>query len=318
MKRFQNEIVESKFALPLVSLYGLLVWIAAGLISRNLWLPFSLLALSVYVMAEINNRNALLRVRSRMVSCSFLMLTSMNILLLQDWKISLTMMCFVAFLFLILYICQDSGAVGIMFNAFIFIGVASIFWAPMLMLVPVLLLLCFRPLYGMSGRTFSAAILGVLVPYWLGSLYLIYIGDYGPLLDHITSLADTSYLFHYERVTIGMVVSYAMVVISMLIGMVHFISNSYRDKIRVRILFRLLMFLSLIFTALIAVAPTMSDRLMPMLVVTVSPLIAHFFTFTNSRLSNYTFIAWLVIAVSITILSLCLTSSYNMVLSECL
>ena len=302
----------------MASVYGVLVWVAAGLIGQNLWLPFSLLALSVYLMAEMNNRNTLLRIRSRMVSCSFVMLVSMSILNLQDRNVAAVLFCFIAFLFLICYTCQNSSAVGIVFSAFLFIGWASIFWVHLLLMVPILLFLVFRPMYGMSGRTLSAAIMGTLLPYWLGTLYLIYIDDFEPLLNHVASLADFSYLFNYKGVTLGMVINFSVIVISMFIGMVHFMQNSFRDKIRVRLLYRLLIFLSLIITVLIAIAPVMSNYLLPMLAVTVSPLIAHFFTFTSSRISNYTFMAWLVITILITVYSLCLTSSYNMVLSACL
>ena len=67
MKRFQNRVALSRFSLALASLFGALVWLAAGLISRNMWIPFLLMALSTYLMAEINNRNALIRVRTNMV-----------------------------------------------------------------------------------------------------------------------------------------------------------------------------------------------------------------------------------------------------------
>lgn len=318
MKRFQNKVAEGRFSLPIASIYGVLALLAAGLINQNFWFPILLMALCVYLMAEMNNRNALLRIRSRMVSCCFIMLMSMSSMLLLDTNVSLALLCFVAYQFLIFYTCQNPGAVGIVFYAFFFIGMASLISVHLLLLVPVLLLLLSRPLYGLSGRTMSAAVMATMVPYWMTIIYLIYIGDYEPLMAHFSPLADTSILFNYEKVTIGMVINFAVVVVSMLTGIVHFMQNAYKDKIRVRLLFRMMIVLSLILMILIAVAPAMYNYLLPMMVVTVSPLIAHFFTFTDSRITNYTFITWLVITILITLYSLCLTSSYNMVLSECL
>ncbi len=135
---------------------------------------------------------------------------------------------------------------------------------------------------------------------------------------HIMALTDFSWLFKYEGVTLGMTINFAFLVVSGLFGAIHFMHNSYKDKIRVRLLFTLFIITLLLLVAFIAIAPPLAEYLMPMLMVTVSPLIAHFFTFTNSRASNYTFIVWIVLAISITVFSLCLTSSYNMVLSECL
>ncbi|MCQ2220721.1 MAG: hypothetical protein MJZ12_04970 [Prevotella sp.] len=318
MKRFQNEIAESKFSLPISSIYGILVWIAAGLIGSNLWLPFSLVALSVYLMAELNNRNTLLRVRSRMVSCSFVFLSAMNLLSISNWRVALVMFCFVSFIFLIFHTCQDDMALGAAFSAFIFIGIASLAWVNILFFVPVLLFLMFRPLYGMSLRVLSASVLGLIIPYWISSLYIIYMEGYGMAETHIMTLTDFSWLFKYEGVTLGMTVNFAFLVVSGLLGAIHFMHNSYKDKIRVRLLFTILIIASTLLIVFISVAPPLGEYLIPILTVTTSPLIAHFFTFTNSRASNYTFIVWIVLAIAITVFSLCLTSSYNMVLSECL
>lgn len=289
-----------------------------GLVGSNLWLPFSLVALSVYLMAELNNRNALLRIRSRMVSCSFVFLSAMNILTISNWRVALVVFCFVSFIFLIFHTCQDDMAAGATFSAFIFIGIASLVWVNVLFLVPVLLFLMFRPLYGMSLRALSASVLGLIIPYWISSLYIIYMEDYGMAEAHFEALTDFSWLFRYEGVTLGMVINFVFLVVSGLFGAIHFMHNSYKDKIRVRLLFALFIITLLLLVAFIAIAPPLAEYLMPMLMVTVSPLIAHFFTFTNSRASNYTFIVWIVLAMAITVFSLCLTSSYNMVLSECL
>ena len=194
-----------------------------------------------------------------------------------------------------------------MFNAFLFIGLASLVWGDVLFLVPVLLFLVFRPLYGMSLRAFSSAILGLVISYWISSLYIIYMGDYGLWKAHFIPLTDFSWLFQYQGVTLGMVLNYAFLIISVLLGSIHFMQNSYKDKIHVRLLFTYLIIFSLILIALIAIAPPFANYLIPMLTVTASPLIAHFFTFTNSRTTNYMFFVWLALSIAITVFSICLT-----------
>ena len=74
VKRLQNRIAESRMTLTFTAIYAVLVFLASGLVGKNLWFQFACLAVSTYLMVEFNNVNALLRVYSRMVSCAFLML----------------------------------------------------------------------------------------------------------------------------------------------------------------------------------------------------------------------------------------------------
>ena len=60
--------------LSFTAVYAVLVFLASGLVGKNLWFEFACLAVSTYLMVEFNNVNALLRVYSRMISCAFLVL----------------------------------------------------------------------------------------------------------------------------------------------------------------------------------------------------------------------------------------------------
>ena len=62
IKRLQNRISESKMALPITTFYGILVWMAAGLFHEGWWIQFALFALSTYLIVELNNSNALIRI----------------------------------------------------------------------------------------------------------------------------------------------------------------------------------------------------------------------------------------------------------------
>lgn len=308
----------SKWALPLAAVYGALVWLGAGLLVQQLWAPFVMMFLATYVMAELNNRNALLRIRSRMVSFSFIFLSMMNVVALADWRVALVQMCFALSLFVIFMTCQNDHAVGAMYTSFMCLGVASIAWVHILYLAPVLILLTLRPLFAFSFKTFSAAILGLLTPYWVVLAYLVYIGDLQSLVDHFIKLADFSPLLHYEYVTIGTLVVFSILVILMLTGIVHFLRKAYNDKIRVRVLFRVLMILALVLTALISVVPYYANYLIALLEVVVAPLIAHFIVFTRTKVTNWAFIIGFVMIIAVMLFEICLTSLYNTALGVCL
>lgn len=76
-KRIQNRIAESRWTQAYVVSAAALVWVIAGLYNLAVIVPGICLLLSTYLMMELNNANALIRIYSRMVSCSFLVFATM-------------------------------------------------------------------------------------------------------------------------------------------------------------------------------------------------------------------------------------------------
>lgn len=306
---FQQKVTHGRWTLPFAAVYGAGVWLLAGLVQRNLWAPFLLMALSVYLMVELNNRNTLLRTRSRMVSSSFVMLSLMSITQLSDWRIATVQLCMVAFLMLIFQMYQSPQNRPVVFYAFMFVGIASVAWVHILWMVPLLLILLARPLYGMSLKGFSAAILGLICPLlWCSLVYVFLKGDYEPLLEYVLPLADASVLLNYKVVTLEMILPFAIHVVLLVTGMVYFFRTSYKDKIRVRMLYWVFILLSLFLTLAISVAPAYHAQLMAMLTVTVSPLVARYFLSTRARIINYVFILLLLLVVACTVYGITISS----------
>ena len=136
VKRLQNKIAGSRFALPVTAVYSIMIWLAGGLIANQLYLHFLLFGLSAYLMVELNNSNSLIRIYSRMVSCSFMALTLMSAFLFDSTDVWVVQFCVVA-TYLILFKCyQNKRSQGLVFYAFFFIGIASIFFIQILYFVP--------------------------------------------------------------------------------------------------------------------------------------------------------------------------------------
>lgn len=111
-KTFQNKVAASRYSLPTTATLATLVWVAVGLLVSNIWVEFAFTAMSTLLMVELNNRNALMRTYSRMVSCSFLALLTMTGLPQLSLKSSIVTMCFIAF-YLIIWNCyQDKRSTG--------------------------------------------------------------------------------------------------------------------------------------------------------------------------------------------------------------
>ena len=90
-KRIQNRIAESRWTQAWVVSAAMLVWIVAGLHSLTVVAPGVCLLLATYLMMELNNANALIRIYSRMVSCSFIVLATMAVFMFPSIRSSIVL-----------------------------------------------------------------------------------------------------------------------------------------------------------------------------------------------------------------------------------
>ena len=183
IKRFQNKIAESRFALIATILLCLPAWLVSAwymlaygscLIpeqsspthslspltphptfnvqhSTSYVLLWGLLTLiSVFLIAELNNRNALIRIYSRMVSSCFLVMATT--LTITHWSAERNVVTLAtSLLFYLLFLTyQDRKATGKVYYAFVSLSVASIFFPQILFFVPLLWLLMGTRLLSLS------------------------------------------------------------------------------------------------------------------------------------------------------------------------
>lgn len=288
--------------LPAAALFGLMVWLLEGLVQRELWLQFGLFVLSVYLLVELSNQNALLRVRSRMVSSTFIMLSCAACFLLPDMRGALLQLCIVVAFLMSFQAYQNPQAVGDVYFAFVSIGVGSMAFVQLLWYVPLLWLLLSTQLQAMSWRTWLASLLGLVTPYWFAMVWLLYQQDFSLAVTHFSALGQFG--FSLQQLTLSRILVFAFLVILSAAGVIHFWSYSFEEKIRIRLIYGFLTSL-LSFTLLfIVLQPQHYDALLRIAVVCASPLIAHVFTFTASRISNILFFVTAGLAVVIAAFSL--------------
>ena len=282
MKRPQNIIAEGGLTLPVAALFGIVVWLLSGLVQQRLWLQLACFVATVYVLIELTNQNALLRVRSRMVSSTFIVLSCAASFLLPQMTGGIVQFCFVMAFLLLFQTYQTSHSIGRTFYAFTAIGLASIAFVHVLWYVPVLWILMATQLQSLNWRTWLTSLLGLAMPYWFALLWFLlpfnlsdeWTTDFTPLADHFSKLADiaiqspiTSHLF------LGGLLVFILTIILATIGMAHFWQYSFEDKMR-------------------------------LLTLCTSPLIAHVLTFTSSRLSNILFFVALALALALAVFNL--------------
>ena len=311
MKRIQNSVATSRWALPFSVVYGILAWLGEGVFSLERLGAFAIFFVAAYLMAEINNRNAVIRVRSRMVSCAFIFLSAMLLYAISDIRIAVAQLVFIVFIGASFAQYKDNQSTGWMFYVFVAIGIASLVWVQFLYLLPFFLAILVRPLYSISFKTLNAALLGLLAPYWLVVPYMLYRGDELWIVRHVMPLADVAPFFDYSCLTVGTMSTFLVLLVLLIVGSIHFLGNAYKDKIRTRTLYSIFMWMSLFLCIMIVVAPAYAAFFMPMLAVTVSPLASHFIVFTSTRITNYFFITMVLLIIGLTITEVCLTPLFN-------
>lgn len=304
VKRFQNRVAESRIALPVTGVYAFAVCALGGLFTEQLWVQFVLLAVSSFLMMELNNVNALIRIYSRMVSCSFLVLAVMSQYLVVDVRCGIVQACFIAFYLFLFSAYQDNRAMGRVFYAFLMLGIASTMFVQILFFVPLMWVLLCTNLMVRSFRAFVSSLFGLLVPYWFMVAYYLYIDDVDSLLDHFLQIAQFGPVLGWMDMPVSHILTAAYVAILAVVGMIHFRLNNYKDKIRTRMLFEIFSVLALAAIVFMILQPQHIDYLLALLIVSTSPMIGHYIALTNTFITNISFYVMLVVALIITCVNL--------------
>ena len=317
MKRPQNIIAESGLTLPVAALFAMVIWLLIGLVRLQLWPQLACFVGTVYLVVEMSNQNALLRVRSRMVSTTFILLSCATCFLLPQLRGGIAQLCMVVAFLLLFQTYQASHCVGRTFYAFAAIGLASMAFVQTLWYVPVLWVLMATQLQSLSWRTWAASLLGLALPYWFAFLWFLlpfnlsdeWTTDLSSLASHFTQLADLSQPSPLtSQHFLGGILAFALTVILAVAGMAHFWQYSFEDKIRIRLLYGFFTTMTGVTVLFILIQPQHFDMLMRMLTLCASPLIAHVLTFTSSRLSNILFFVALILTIVLTVFNLILYS----------
>lgn len=304
VKRFQNRVAESRIALPVTGVYAFAVCALGGLFTEQLWVQFVLLAVSSFLMMELNNVNALIRIYSRMVSCSFLVLAVMSQYLVVDVRCGIVQACFIAFYLFLFSAYQDNRAMGRVFYAFLMLGIASTMFVQILFFVPLVWVLLCTNLMVRSFRAFVSSLFGLLVPYWFMVAYYLYIDDVDSLLDHFLQIAQFGPVLGWMDMPVSHILTAAYVAILAVVGMIHFRLNNYKDKIRTRMLFEIFSVLALAAIVFMILQPQHIDYLLALLIVSTSPMLGHYIALTNTFITNISFYVMLVVALIITCVNL--------------
>lgn len=300
VKRLQNKIAGSRFSLPITAVYSLMIWLAGGLIENQLYLHLLLFGLSAYLMVELNNSNSLIRIYSRMVSCAFMALTLVCAFIFDTIDVWVVQSCVVATYLILLKCYQNKHSQGLVFYAFFFIGIASVFFIQILYYLPFLWIMIRSNLMSFSIKSLLASLLGITAPYWFLSGYLIFNGNPDILLEHLKSLVQFQPILQYDFNNYPVIITFAYMTIVAAIGVIHFLRNSYKDKIRTRMIYEIFITMTIITFVFIILQPQHIKPLLSIMTISTSILAAHYIALTNTKLTNITFICLTISTMALT------------------
>ena len=314
----QNRVAVSRFTLPAVMFFSIAVWLASGQLSFTVpsslaelwqggWVRFACFLVSVFLVIVLNNNNGLIRVYSRTVSCAFVVLMCAGNFLFNSTSAALVQIFMIAFYLAIFQTYQDKTAVGWSYYAFLCVGLASCLFVQILFFVPVLWLMMFFQLSSFSWRMFCASLLGLVTPYWFMLPLLFFHGNAEAMAAHFMALADFS-VSDSISLTVNKLLFFVFVVALGITGTVHYYRKKLDDNIRIRLLYGCFILMWLVTGVFLVLQPQHYDMLVRLLVICVSPLIAHFLTFTNTRITNIAFHVIWVAALLMTLFNLWMPS----------
>ena len=306
MKRIQNVVAESRRALPIAAVYAVVVWLLGGLIGHGRWLQFACFALSVYLMMQLNNVNLLIRMYSRMVSVSYILLSCAALFLFATPSGAFLQLTAVASLFCLLQTYQDRSSAGWIYYTFLLLGMGSLVDVHVLFFLPVFWLLMMITVYSFSWHTLMASLLGIATPYWFSFAWYFWQGngDISPWLQHFAELTSLQLSFSYSMLNLQHLLLIAFLVILFLLGAIHFVVTSYKDKIRVRQMYYSFIVLMLCACVLVALQPQIYDLALHIMIISVSPIIGHFIALTSSRVTNILFFVLAAVTLFLTSMNL--------------
>jgi len=296
-KRLQNRVAEGKATFPVVATYALAVGLGYALLTGGAWLQLVLIAAATVGMLFLDKEHALLRIHSRMVACAYVMLALMIGSLSMSQRAVAVALCVVLAYLILFRAYQDKNAPGVVFYAFAMIGVASLMVIQVLFFVPLMWILLYTHVFSDTTRSFVASILGILVPYWFVAAYCIYASHIDDLADYVMQIAQFGALFEVQTLSVHHFAAFGTLLFLFLIGTVHFYRNSYKDKIRTRMFFEIFIIMGACTVIFAVLQPQHRDALLCIMTVNTAPLIAHFMALTNTRTTNWAFVAIVVVVL---------------------
>lgn len=302
------DIVQSDgtFVVALVAI--ILMWMMGHWGSISYWGSLGLTVMAGYLLLEMNNRCHMLRVRSRMMSSTFLLLMATLPMYHPLHPALLALPC-VAWANLLLFsVYQKREPVGSIFYAFLLWGVGACVCMPLWLVVPVLWLCCGHHLRILTLRTWMASIFGLLVP--VIYIFLASLLEWMPLpfsgWMQMQASLPALWTDVWAHLTLPGAVSCGVLMLLYVWSALHFSANAYRDNMRTRMCFNVLRLeFNIVFLSILSMAVLQLpvQTYIPVAVLLGAPSVAHYFTLSEGRWHNFWCWMWAAALIALAVVN---------------
>lgn len=302
--------------LPLAAIISIIVWMMGDLEDLLLWTGCGVTLLTTYIVMELNNYFQLLRIRTRLMSSTYLMLATAMVGLHQFDTEMLVPLSVLGTLFLLFETYQDARPEGKTFYAFAALGLGSMVFAPILILALPLWYAMGAYLRTLSLRTIATSLLGIVCPYWL-------ILAAGTLESSLWTWITVEVPAHFEacfaaqifdayyvepRVFVGSnldrLVALAFMLILSVRTTLHYQHTDYLDKIRTRMYLHTFRLLQAFFVAFAVLWPDYFGVTIRLLMITTAVFASHYFAVAKGRWANLSFGFWMIALIGLFVFNL--------------
>lgn len=306
-KRIQNETATSRLTLPVVCFVSALLWFVApaetmttGSECSRYWIKITSLLgdtwagslvmlllsfLNLYLLLELNNRCNLIRMRTHLTSSVFIILLASCAFMHILQPFILVQLFLLLFYHCIFQTYQTYNSVGMIFNSFMLVSFAFIFFPPAILLFPFMFISMFI-LQSLSLRTFFAMLIGMIAPFWFLAAFEIAFGDIYAFIDIFKSI---DFVPHFDYVSVMQYqwICLAFVLIEFLIAWIHYGRNIFQDKIRSRAYFSIMSLMIFASLLLIVLYPDYFNVWFAVMVLNASAMISHHFALNSTKTGTY-------------------------------
>ena len=241
-----------------------------------------------YLLIQMNNAFGLIRARVSVQTSIYLLLATACPVVQTLSPGVLAALALVIAVSLLFNTYQNPRPSAYTFHAFLFIGLGSLVFPQITLLAPILLIGAFN-FQGLTPKSFFAAIIGWIIPYWFLFGHAYFYDNLDLFYQPFIELA-TFQPIRIDQLQVWEIVTLGYCFILFLVSSIHSFVESYKDKIRTRAHLRFFILLNICIFLLIALQPVHCANLLPILFIGVSILASHMFVLTNSKSSNVFFI----------------------------
>lgn len=299
---FRNSVVGSTFTLPVMAVITLVVWLLPHGYNVSQLLGLAMTSFTAYCIMELNNRNALLRVRSRLMSVTYLaFMTACPAL--HAWSVeSVAATCLVLAYFMLFSSYQEPKAQGRVFHAFLCVGLGSLAYPPVVVLALVYYVSMVFFLRCFTWRSFVAGVLGLAVPYWFYAAWAIWNNSLDSAFVYLEQWQAIA-VPCYEQLTLCEMVTAGTLLFFTLLSFIHFFRTVNADKMRTRMLLFTVTAVQVAVTAGLLGLPNHFHAQMYLFVANSAIMVAHYYAVARGNYFNVWF--------NLSLLVLCVLGAFN-------